>query len=240
MSQIQLLQWALWGTALVAGVIVVVKLARLLDLQKLIPTWQQAEDAKARLPVLQEEHRQKIEDIEKCRGEIGRLEAEVGALRILKAWNEANPSAAEEIAAKRRALEDLKVDLCDLQWFSVSSIRNVQLHDQQVCGFSDGLNHLVSISAGGDNFMASDQSRLSNVQPHPATGTGDKPHLLDCHRYFSVLFAQLWSEFTKPISRRYSAVHEEVAASDERAVRTHEECAHGSYLVGGASTSRRA
>src|SRR5208337_3713971 len=51
--------------------------------------------------------------------------------------------------------------------------------------------------------------------------------------------ALLWSEFAEPISRRYSAIHEEIAAGDKRALRTHEKCADSSYFVGSASSSRR-
>jgi hypothetical protein len=36
-------------------------------------------------------------------------------------------------------------------------------------------------------YMASGQSRLSDIQAHAATGTSDKPHLLVCHISFSVV-----------------------------------------------------
>ncbi len=107
----QLLQWSLWGLSLLLGFGAILALFRLNFLQRYIPTKEEADRLTALVPVLQEELRRATEDIDKCRAEIGRLEAEVGALRILKAWNEANPAAAEEIAAKKRALEDLKVDL---------------------------------------------------------------------------------------------------------------------------------
>src|SRR5271166_4424031 len=58
--------------------------------------------------------------------------------------------------------------------------------------------------------------------------------------FLRCLIFLLWSEFAEPISRRYSAIHEEVAAGDERAVCTHEKCADSSYFVGSASSSSRA
>jgi hypothetical protein len=47
------------------------------------------------------------------------------------------------------------------------------------------------------------------------------------------------TKFAEPIRRRDAAIHEDVAAGDERAVSTHEECADRSYLVGSASASGR-
>jgi len=50
----------------------------------------------------------------------------------------------------------------------------------------------------------------------------------------------LWSEFAEPISRRYSAIHEEVAAGDKRAVRPHEERTDSSDLVRSSRSASRA
>src|SRR5277367_6623217 len=50
----------------------------------------------------------------------------------------------------------------------------------------------------------------------------------------------LRSEFAEPISRRYSAIEEEVAAGDKRAIRPHEECADRSDLVRRSGSSSRA
>jgi uncharacterized coiled-coil DUF342 family protein len=115
MPSTQLVHWSLWGLSLVAGVFAVVKLVRLVDLQNLIPTWQQAEEAKARLPVLQEELRQATEAIDRCRAEIGQLEATLGHLRILKEWNDANPMAAVEIAQKQQDLARCNSELAAIQ-----------------------------------------------------------------------------------------------------------------------------
>ena len=43
------------------------------------------------------EFRRVTDGIEKCRAEIGQLEATVGHLRILKEWHDANPEAAARI-----------------------------------------------------------------------------------------------------------------------------------------------
>lgn len=115
MPSTQLVHWSLWGLLLVAGVFAVVKLVRLVDLQKLIPTWQQAEEAKARLPVLQEELRQATEAIDRCRAEIGQLEATVGHLRILKEWRDANPEAPARIQQMMTDLERCKSELSAIQ-----------------------------------------------------------------------------------------------------------------------------
>ncbi len=45
------------------------------------------------------------------------------------------------------------------------------------------------------------------------------------------------TKFAEPIGRRHSAIHEDIAAGDKRAVSTHEECADRSHLVGSASAS---
>ena len=111
MPSTQLLHWSLWGLSLLAGVGAILALFKLRYAERFLPQWNELRELEATLPIRREELRQTTEGIDKCRAEIGRLEAEVGALRILKAWNEANPAAAEEIAAKRRALEELKVDL---------------------------------------------------------------------------------------------------------------------------------
>jgi MoxR-like ATPase len=98
-----------------AGIGAILALFKLRFAERFLPHWNELNELEATLPVRREELRQATEGIDKCRAEIGQLEAEVGALRILKAWNEANPAAAEEIAAKRRALEDLKVELAAIQ-----------------------------------------------------------------------------------------------------------------------------
>lgn len=108
-------QWSLWGITLLAGIIAIVKLLRLVDLQKHIPTLQQAEDAQARLPILQEEHRLATEATERARAEFGQLEATHGHLRILKEWNDANPTAAVEITQKQQDLERSKSELAAIQ-----------------------------------------------------------------------------------------------------------------------------
>ena len=55
---------------------------------------------------------------------------------------------------------------------------------------------------------------------------------------FSVM-ASLWSEVAEPISRRYSAIHEEVAAGDECTIRPHQESANGPNLIRGAGAPGR-
>jgi uncharacterized coiled-coil DUF342 family protein len=65
--------------------------------------------------VRREELRQATEGIEKCRTEIGQLEAAVGHLRILKAWQDANPDAPARIQQMMTDLERCKSELAAIQ-----------------------------------------------------------------------------------------------------------------------------
>src|ERR1041385_8588925 len=49
----------------------------------------------------------------------------------------------------------------------------------------------------------------------------------------------LWREFAKPIGGGHSAVHQEVNAGDEPAIRTHEQRAYGSDFVWSSGPLRR-
>ena len=45
---------------------------------------------------------------------------------------------------------------------------------------------------------------------------------------FNVSF---WSEFTKPVGRRYSTIHQKVAARDECAILPHKQCGNISHFI---------
>src|ERR1035441_7131271 len=97
MGNTQILQWALWGLSLLAGVGAILALFKLRYAERFLPQWNELKELEAILPVRREELRQATEGIDKCRAEIGQLEATVGHLRILKEWQDANPEAPARI-----------------------------------------------------------------------------------------------------------------------------------------------
>ena len=115
MGSAQLLQWALWGTALLTGVAAIVTHIKLRISERFLPPWNELKDLDARLPFRREELRQATEGIDKCRAEIGQLEATVGHLRILKEWQDANPEAPARIQQMMTNLERCKAELAAIQ-----------------------------------------------------------------------------------------------------------------------------
>ncbi len=115
MLSTQLLLWILWGLSLLAGVVAVLALFKLRYAERFLPKWTELTQLDALLPVRRDELRQATENIEKCRGEIGQLEATVGHLRILKEWNDANPEAAARIQQMMLDLERYKSELAAIQ-----------------------------------------------------------------------------------------------------------------------------
>ncbi|MBX3745678.1 MAG: AAA family ATPase [Verrucomicrobiae bacterium] len=97
MPNAQLLQWALWGFSLLAGVGTILAMFKLRYAERFLPHWNELKELEATLPIRREELRQATEGIDKCRAEIGQLEATVGFLRILKEWQDANPEAPARI-----------------------------------------------------------------------------------------------------------------------------------------------
>jgi len=67
------------------------------------------------LPARRDELRQATEAVERCRAEIGQLEAIVGSLRLLKEWQDANPEAPARIQQMMVDLERLKSELAAVQ-----------------------------------------------------------------------------------------------------------------------------
>jgi hypothetical protein len=115
MPSTQLLQWSLWGLSLLAGVGAILASFKLRYAERFLPQWNELKDLEAILPVRQEELRQATEGIEKCRTEIGQLEATVGHLRILKEWQDANPEAPARIQQMMTDLERCKSELAAVQ-----------------------------------------------------------------------------------------------------------------------------
>lgn len=79
MPDTQLIQWSLWGLSLLAGVGAILALFKLRFAERFLPQWNQLKELDATLPLRQEELRQATDGIDKCRAEIGQLEATVGA-----------------------------------------------------------------------------------------------------------------------------------------------------------------
>ncbi len=115
MSNAQLLEWSLWGLVLVSGVLAILGLIKLRYSEKFLPQWTELSTLDGTLAFRREEFRQVTEGIEKCRAEIGQLEATVGHLRILKEWHDANPEAAARIQQMMVDLERCKSELAAVQ-----------------------------------------------------------------------------------------------------------------------------
>jgi predicted nucleic acid-binding Zn-ribbon protein len=115
MLNTQLLQWSLWGFSLFAGVGAMLALFKLRYAERFLPQWDELKELEATLPVRREELRQATEGIETCRAEIGRLEATVGQLRILKEWQDANPEAPARIQQMMTDLEKCRSELAAIQ-----------------------------------------------------------------------------------------------------------------------------
>ncbi len=115
MPNAQLLQWSLWGLSLMAGVGAILALFKLRYAERFLPQWNELKELEAILPVRREELRQATEGIDRCRAEIGQLEATVGHLRILKEWQDANPEAPARIQQMMTDLERCKSELSAVQ-----------------------------------------------------------------------------------------------------------------------------
>lgn len=115
MPNAQLLQWALWSFSLLAGVGAILAMFKLRYAERFLPHWNELKELEATLPVRREELRQTTERIDKCRSEIGQLEATVGHLRILKEWQDANPEAPARIQQMMSDLERCKSELAAIQ-----------------------------------------------------------------------------------------------------------------------------
>jgi len=115
MGSAQLIQWTLWGIALLAGVAAIVAHTKLRISERFLPQWNELKELEAVLPVRRDELRQATEGVGKCRAEIGQLEATVGHLRILKEWQDANPEAPARIQQMMTDLERCKSELAAVQ-----------------------------------------------------------------------------------------------------------------------------
>lgn len=128
MGSAQILQWTLWGTALLAGVAAIVAHIKLRISERFLPPWNELKDLEATLPVRRDELRQASEGIDKCRAEIGQLEATVGHLRILKEWQDANPEAPARIQQMMTDLERCKAELAAVQ----QKLAQEEAHQDQI------------------------------------------------------------------------------------------------------------
>jgi uncharacterized protein (DUF3084 family) len=115
MPNTQLIQWSLWGFSLLAGVGAILALFKLRYAERFLPQWNKLNELDATLPIRREELRQATEGIDRCRAEIGQLEAMVGHLRILKEWQNANPEAPARIQQMMTDLERSKSELAAVQ-----------------------------------------------------------------------------------------------------------------------------
>lgn len=115
MPSIQLLQWFLWSFALLAGAGAIIALFKLRVAERFLPPWNELKGLEATLPVRQEELRQVSNAIHSERQQLATLEGEVGELRQLREWQQANPDAPARIQQMMIDLERAKSELAAVQ-----------------------------------------------------------------------------------------------------------------------------
>ena len=115
MPNIQLLQWSLWSVALLAGVGAIIALFKLRIAERFLPPWNKLKELEATLPVRREELRQVSDAIQSQRQQLATLEGEVGELRQLREWQQANPDAPARIQQMMVDLERAKSELAAVQ-----------------------------------------------------------------------------------------------------------------------------
>ena len=115
MSNIQLLQWSLWGFALLAGVGAIIALFKLRLAERLLPPWNELKELEAILPVRREKLREVSDAIQSERQQLATLEGETGELRQLREWQQVNPDAPARIQQRMVDLERAKSELAAVQ-----------------------------------------------------------------------------------------------------------------------------
>ena len=115
MPNIQLLQWFLWSFALLAGVYAIIAVFKLRLAERDLPPWNERKELEAILPVRREELRQVSDDIQSKRQQLATLDGEVGELRQLREWQQANPDAPTRIQQMMVDLERAKSELATVQ-----------------------------------------------------------------------------------------------------------------------------
>jgi cell division protein FtsL len=115
MLSTQLLHWSLWGLSLLAGVGAILALFKLRIAESFLPPWEELGNIKPELVTKYEQLQQVTESVQYRQQELGQLEAEVGHLRILKEWEDANPEAPARIQQRMIELERGKSELTAVQ-----------------------------------------------------------------------------------------------------------------------------
>jgi hypothetical protein len=111
----QIIQWALWVGALLAGVGAVLALFKLRYAERFLPDWNKLKEIEATLPVRQEQFRQVSETLQSQRQQLAKLDGEVGELRKLREWDRQNPDARARISQMIVDLERGKAELAAIQ-----------------------------------------------------------------------------------------------------------------------------
>ena len=189
MPSTQLLQWSLWGLSLLAGVGAILALFKLRYAERFLPQWNGLKELEAILPVRHEELRQATEGIDKCRAEIGQLEATVGHLRILKEWQNANPEAPARIQQMMTDLERCKSELAAVQ------LKLAQ--DQQLLNdVTQETNRLSLEKTQLTQETGTLRDQLSGFHKQRAELEKDLRDLDDQHRQFGIKLSALKEQVT--------------------------------------------
>ena len=83
--------------------------------ERFLPQWNELKEIESQLPARREQYKQLAEYIGTYREQVGELEAEVGDLRIIKDWQNANPEAPAKISQMMVDLEKGKSELAAVQ-----------------------------------------------------------------------------------------------------------------------------
>ena len=143
MSNTQILQWLLLGLSVLAGIGTILALFKLRYAERFLPLWEELKNIEAVLPVRREELRQVGETITALRQEWAKLEGEVGHLRQLREWQQANPDAPARIQQMMVDLERSKAELAALQQKLAQDEARLNQVTQEVALFTEEKNQLT-------------------------------------------------------------------------------------------------
>jgi len=200
-------QWSLWGLSLLAGVGAILALFKLRMSERFLPPWNELNELEATLPLRRDELRQATEGIDKCRAEIGQLEAAVGHLRILKEWQNANPEAPARIQQMMTDLERCKSELAAVQ------LKLAQ--DQQLLNdVTHETNRLTQEKAQLTEETGSLRDQLAGLHKQKAELETALRDLDDQRRQLETKVAGLKNEIQSTESR-LTALHQQVKQAEQ-------------------------
>jgi predicted nucleic acid-binding Zn-ribbon protein len=202
MGTLQTLQWTLWALALLTSIAAVIALVKLRLSQRFLPHFNELKELEAVLPARREELRQATEGIQKCREEIGQLEATVGHLRILKEWQNSNPEAPARIQQMMADLERSKSELAAIQL-------KLAQDQQALAEVTNETNRLTLEKAQLSQETTTLRDRITELRKQTADLEKTVRDLDDQHRQLETKLASLRNEI-QSTENRLAALQQQV------------------------------